>query len=273
MLPVQHIYKRLGSVDIFYAWFTSMHTRVDIILCEREEDELTGLTENIYNRLRDLEKIGNCYNPFSELSVVNNSGKGIRTVISRDLFLMIQMCINFNKKTAGYFDISTDSGNYTAETLKHVLISEEDSTIVLNREGIKLNLSGFIKGYALDEIKKILEEKNIHNALINIGNSSVLAYGNHPLGDGWKVGIDFPTVDHKEIMLKDKCLTTSGNHTGHRKHIKSPYTGKYIEGIKAISVVTDTASEGEALSTALFAAEPEIRTEISRQFEATIYNL
>ncbi len=58
------------------------------------------------------------------------------------------------------------------------------------------------KGYALETIKSILNECVIENALINMGNSSVLALGNHPVGTGWKVN---------NILLHNECLTTSGN--------------------------------------------------------------
>lgn len=275
MLSVQHIYKQVGTASILYAWFVCMHTRVDVVLSNKREEEGKLIAENIYKRLYDLEKGGNCYDPLSELSILNNSRCGVPTIVGTDLFSMIEMSILYNKKTNGYFDISIDSHHYSIDTIKNVDLSEKGSTITLNREGIKLNLSGFIKGYGLDEVKKILEEKRIDNALINIGNSSVLAMGNHPFGDGWKVGIDFPTTSDKkkEIILKNKCLTTSGNQTLQRKHIRSPYTGELIEGVKGVSVITDSAAEGEALSTALFAADTQERGEILRHFEATIYNL
>ncbi len=275
MLPVQHIYKQVDTTSILYAWFICMHTRIDVVLSNKKEEEGKQIAEDIYKRLSELEKIGNCYDPLSELSALNNSKSGIPMAVSGNLFSMIEMSIWYNKKTNGYFDISIDSDNYSTETIKDVSLSEEDSTVALNREGMKLNLSGFIKGYGLDEVKKMLEEKRIDNALINIGNSSVLAMGSHPFGEGWKVEIDFPTTfgKKKEVVLKNKCLTTSGNQTVQRKHIRSPYTGELIEGVKGVSVVTDSAAEGEALSTALFAAETGERDKILQHFEATIYNL
>lgn len=275
MLPVQHIYKQLDAGSIFYAWFACMHSRIDIALSNIKEEVGRQIAEDIYKRLYELEKIGNFYDPLSELSVLNNSKSGIPMTVSSDLFSMIEMSIRYNKKTNGYFDISIDSDNYSTETIKEMSLSEKDSTVNLNREGMRLNLSGFIKGYGLDEVKKILEEERIDNALINIGNSSVLAMGNHPFGEGWIVGIDFPTIsgNKEEIVLKNKCLTTSGNQTAQRKHIKSPYTGELIEGVKGVSVVTDSAAEGEALSTALFAAGTKERDEILQHFEATIYHI
>ncbi len=165
MLPLQHIYKQFETEAVFYAWFISMHTRVDIVLNGKDEEQLMQITENIYRKLYALEKTGDFYNPSSELSAVNNTEKGIPRVVSNDLFTMIEMCISHNKRTDGYFDISIDSDDYTADTIKHLSISKKDQAVTLNQKGMKLNLSGFVKGYALDQIKEILAEKNINNAL------------------------------------------------------------------------------------------------------------
>lgn len=38
---IQHLYKTHGDDGLLYAWFLSMHTRVDIILCcQKSENEL-----------------------------------------------------------------------------------------------------------------------------------------------------------------------------------------------------------------------------------------
>lgn len=274
MLPVQFISKQIGiDKDVVYSWFSCMNTRVDIILCDKKEGKSKEIIETIYWRLKDFEKMGNYFDPSSELAAINTSGCNAPVIVNKDLFRMIKMCIGYHKLSGGYFDISVNSDNHTIDTLQYVHFSEEDSAITLGKEGVRLDLSGFIKGYSLDKIRDILQENGVENALVNMGNSSVLALGNHPVGEGWKIGIDFPEIpEHlKEIVLRDKCLTTSGNQYYGRKHIKSPYTGQYIEGIKGVSVITDTATEGEALSTALFAAEPENKHEILKRFEATTY--
>jgi len=276
MLPVQTISKKIGIDNtIVYAWFSSMNTRVDIMLCNGKERKSKSIIEHIYKQLDNLEKTGNYFNPSSELSTLNNGGYKTSLSVSHNLFSMIKMCIYYNKLTNGYFDVSIHSDDYTATELESISISEKDSSIMFNRKGTRLDLSGFIKGYALDKVRELLKENEIDDALINIGNSSVLALGDHPFGEGWKVGIDFPDVNNhrEEITLKDKFLTTSGNHSVKRKHIRSPHTREYIEGLKGISVITDSGAEGEALSTALFAADQEERNNILQHFDAIAYNL
>ena len=86
-----------------------------------------------------------------------------------------------------------------------------------------------------------------------MGNSSVLALGNHPVGTGWKVSFDdqaSTTKNHKtqSILLNNECLTTSGNNSDDRKHIISPSSGKPLEGVRQVTVVTDDGTTGETLN-------------------------
>lgn len=275
--PIQHITKQVNKGEILsYSWFKSMNTRVDIVLCNKRDQDYLSIVEYIYKELCFLEKTGNYFDPDSELFTLNNSTYNTSIRLSNDLYQMIKRCINYHMMTARYFDISIFSDEHSINTLQqHIYLSEEQSSITFLKRGIRLNLSGFIKGYALEKIRNILSNNNIINALINIGNSSVLALGNHPFGDGWKLRVDLSSVKDysKEIQLKDNCLTTSGNNTSDRKHIKSPFTGEYINGLSGIAVVTDNAADGEVLSTALFAAQSKKQHEILKYFKAIVYNL
>ncbi len=248
----QHLYK--SSPDghaLLYAWLLAMHTRVDIILSSsKPEEELLTVVNRIYETLLRLEKIANYYDPASELSFVNRIASTSPVVLSEELYTMIRFCLNQHSKTLGCFDVTVHSENYDCDTIHSVRLSAKDHSIFFRQPGITINLSGFLKGYALDTIKPILQEAMINDALVNIGNSSILALGNHPAGSGWMVN---------NICLRDECLTTSGNDSPERRHIISPQTGKCIEGAGHIAVVTTSGAVGEVLSTALFVADKEQR--------------
>ena len=251
-VPIQHMYKPSHEGNgLLYAWFLSMHTRVDIILySQKPERELLLVVNRIYDALCRLEKIANFYDPASELSYVNRTAFVSPVVLSEELYSMIDLCLEYNSKTLGYFDITVHSENYTQTTIHSVHLSAEEHSIHFSQPGVSINLSGFLKGYALETIKGILNESMIENALINMGNSSILALGNHPVGSGWKIN---------NILLHNECLTTSGNDSPERRHIVSPRNGKLVEGVQQIAVVTTNGSIGEILSTALFAADGEQR--------------
>ena len=133
-----------------------------------------------------------------------------------------------------------------------------------------INLSGFLKGYALEKTRKLLQYYEVKDALINMGNSSVLAFGHHPLADGWKVGFGQGAVLNgrkpQELLLQNECLTTSGNDSHERKHIINPRNGKPVEGKREVAVVTDNGAIGEVLSTGLFVADARQREILEAEF-------
>lgn len=271
----EYLYKSFGAEkSILYSWFDAMNTRVDIVLCNRLESDSLRIIDEIYDKIVSIERIGNCFDLGSEITLVNNIASNGPLKISKELFTIISQMKYYNKMTLGYFDVTVHSEDYNKELINKVVLDEKVSTIYFERKGIRINLSGFLKGYALDTISRILSDNDIADALINMGDSSVMAKGNHPYGEGWKIGLGKSEKQTREktVLLKDQCLTTSGNYNSDRKHIINPHSNSYIEGEKSISVVTNKASDGEALSTALFAAPESDHKSILTNFEATILN-
>ena len=100
-VPIQHMYKpsHEGS-GLLYAWFLSMHTRVDIILYSKKtEGELLLVVNRIYDALCRLEKMANFYDPASELAYVNRTAFVSPVVLSEELYSMIDLCLEYNEKT------------------------------------------------------------------------------------------------------------------------------------------------------------------------------
>jgi thiamine biosynthesis lipoprotein len=244
------------------------------VLCNKPVCELLHITELIYDKIDATQKTGNYFDQQSELSLVNRTAFEHPVKVSSELFSIINKCLYYNKLTSGYFDVTVHSDSHNNKTISQLSLDKNKSTISFHQKGLKINLSGFLKGYVLDSIQTILSEYDITNALINIGNSSIMAKGNHPYGKGWKVGInkDCDKYSEKNIVLINQCLTTSGNEKPERKHIINPFTNNYIEGMKQISVITDNATDGEALSTALFSALPVHKEIILNRFDALIFD-
>lgn len=271
--PIPKIYKQLNEQNgLLYAWFSSMHTRVDIVLYDRKpEEELMSVIRRINDELHQLEKTANYYCHTSELYQINQTASLHPVKISQSLYSLIDLSLEYHAKTFGCFDITIQSDDYNPDTWRSISLSPENRTIFYQVAGTKIDLSGLLKGYALERIREILDRHEIDNALINMGNSSVLALGNHPHGKGWKVSFGTQaasTVMHKDgILLYNQCLTTSGNDSEGRKHIISPQSGKLIEGIRRVAVVTDDGAVGEILSTSLFVATSEQRKTLIEQFQ------
>ena len=265
-MSFQHLYRPSPTGEgLFYAWFSAMHTRMDIVLYGyRMESEWLEITERIYQEVHRLELIGNCYNEKSELAYVNRNASIHPVELSAELYEMIAICLESHTLTDKCFDVTIHSQNYSSETINNVHLDTDKRTLFYQSPNVFINLSGFIKGYAVEKIRTLLKDSGVEHALVNLGNSSIMAMGNHPCGNGWKVGDNF--------LLYNQCLTVSGNDSKIRKHIVSPQTGQLVEGNASVFVVTESAYMGEVLSTALFAATDEQRTLLLNSLDSLIIN-
>lgn len=121
---------------------------------------------------------------------------------------------------------------------------------------VAIDLGGFAKGWALDRVAKILHDKGINDALINIGGN-VLALGSKG-SDHWKVGLQHPRkpAAMASIRLKDgEAIGTSGDYQryfvkdGQRySHIIDPRTGQPAQTLQAATVITPPGQNAGALS-------------------------
>lgn len=129
---------------------------------------------------------------------------------------------------------------------------------------MEINLGGIGKGFALDSIAARLLERGVEDFLIHGGRSSVVARGSDQADRamGWGVGIEHPLrpgVRLGQIRLRDQALATSGSgkqffHVNGKRqgHVLDPRTGYPAGDMLAISVITASGMDADALSTACF---------------------
>lgn len=249
---MQHLRKQLSDGGkLLYSWFEAMHTRIDIMMWDflMSHDRMTEIAEMIGRDVIAAEIFGSCFLPDSEVSLLNSTPAGHPFGLSDQLLFILNDCVRYNVVTEGYFDVAASERLHGHMLSEKLLVDSETSTAVRLFDEVRINLSGYLKGYALDRAVAMARQDGIENALFSFGTSSVYAIGNHPGGKGWPVSA---LADGKEYILEDKCLTTSGNETQDRKHIIDPWTGRLVEGKGSFSIVTSSAAEGEALSTAGF---------------------
>ncbi|MBQ2528661.1 MAG: FAD:protein FMN transferase, partial [Treponema sp.] len=154
---------------------------------------------------------------------------------------------------------------------KSVEIMEDGNQkkVFLKQKGMSLDLGGIAKGYAADEIAKILSEEKIDCAIIDLGGNIYL-WGKKKNGAPWNVGIKNPFDEKGSPALLLSCgenlsVVTSGiyerNFVQDGKlyhHILNPKTGfpgddKY----KSVTIVSSSSMEADALSTSAFLLGPE----------------
>lgn len=227
---------------------------------------------------RHVDRLNNILSDYESESNLNklSARSGTCRFLQADstLFRVISKAQKVAKETDGAFDITTGpfvklwrkiqrSDNPELPTEKelcnyhksvgyqHVKLDSSTTSIALIRPDMQLDLGGIAKGYAADEILRILQKFDIQSVLVDAGGD--IRLGDPPPGEkGWTIRIPAHTEKGKRhwttLQLDNRAVATSGdlfqhiNIDGKRySHIIDPQTGL---GLTDQSVVTIIAPNG-----------------------------
>ncbi|MBR3754246.1 MAG: FAD:protein FMN transferase [Clostridia bacterium] len=253
--------------------FLAMNTTVSAELTGlKSEDALTQVKEKI---LYLDEKLLSRTNENSEIYSVN-SGK---TEVSNELASLLNVMKQLEKNSGGAFCIGvaqlTDLWGIGTEyarvpdeaeikaAIKNCYDWQIDGNTVYLPEGVKLDLGAVGKGEACDHANSTVSFKNCKESVVAVGGS-VLLHSTVPKAL-FKVGIRDPLGEANEycavLEIGEACVSTSGNYerffedeSGKRyHHIFDPSTGYPADsGLMSVTVVTQSGTISDALSTACF---------------------
>ena len=130
------------------------------------------------------------------------------------------------------------------------------NTVRLKKNGMLLDLGGIGKGYAADEVLKVLEENGITSALIDMGGD-ICVSNPPPNKDYWILAFSYFDKDGQEIIqkikLKNQAVATSGDLyqyveiNGQRySHIVDPRTGMALTNSIQTTVIAPTGTFADA---------------------------
>ena len=265
------------------------------------------LYSDVFGRLRELENILSANREGTDLDMVNQNA-GLKPVKVRpELVEVLGKALVYAEKSGGSFDpsvgplvklwgIGTDRAHVPAEgeirraldliDYREIEINREEGTVFLKRPGMALDLGAIAKGYAADELAKLLARKGVERAIIDLGGN-IFALGEKkaakgpayylknlmPGGKGgeagddgsfWRIGIQDPRENRGSyigvLRVKNRSVVTSGTYErffeeGGRRyhHIFSPESGFPVEnGVISVTIVADESTDADALSTSAF---------------------
>lgn len=241
-----------------------MGTQFDVLMIGADEDRLKAVWNDLVVELKRLDRMMSRYDKEGELALVNRDAFVRPVELSDELWNILQDCWKYWDLTDHLFDI-------TMQDFSRVILSDENNfkDVRFTSADIQLDLGGYGKGYALSVICKMLMENDVTQALVNFGNSAVLALGNHPQGDYWPVGINNPYTSQAlaNFHLKDSSLSVSGNMPSHSKHIVNPESGKFEERRRLTAVVSVNPIDAEVLSTVFMVATEQQIDSIAAKFD------
>jgi len=252
-----------------------------------DSEKLPSILEHALDEVDRIDRLMSHYKADSALSRINRDAAVSAVTVEPELFDFIAEAIRYSRDSDGAFDITVGplmkawgffrgegklASDKDIETVgpvvgwQHVIMDAERRTIRFDRPGVELDLGGIAKGYAVDRVVKILKAASVNAALISAGGSTIYGLGAPPNRNAWTVSIQDPIDSGKvarDVELRDRALSVAGSSEksfevdGVRySHIMDPRTGRPVQGVLSVAVVTRTGTEGDALDDAFFVLGP-----------------
>jgi thiamine biosynthesis lipoprotein len=264
----------------------AMATRFEIVLPGENLAALRAAGEEALGQVEQLEAQLSLFRAGSEIARLNARAAKEPVRVTPALFALLHHAQKLCEESRGAFDITVaplvrcwgfmgGDGRFprpgeVAEArakvgMALVQLNPADFTVQFAREGVMLDLGAIGKGYAVERAAEVLREAGVTSALVHGGTSTVQALGAPPGEEFWKIAIetpspvpDAPPTLLATMPLKEEAMSVSGvwgNSFQVRGrtygHIIDPRTGEPARGTVLAAVVLPSATETDALSTAL----------------------
>jgi len=255
---------------------------------QKEVDEIFDEIDYLYSEYHKLTDKYNNYDGIVNIYYLNeilNDNEEIE--IDAKLSNLINEGIKYHEITEGYINIASSNlidvwksyidkkeGVPTLEELNNVNINISDislnNNIYSKKNGIKIDLGSFAKGYITELVGNYLEDIGIDKYLIDAGGN--IKVGNNYKKDNYLIGIQNP-INTNEIFTKlnvnNLSIVTSGDYQRYYEyegvrynHIINPYTKYPSSNFKSVTVVSKNSFLADIYSTYLFLIDLEKGLEI-----------
>jgi thiamine biosynthesis lipoprotein len=273
----------LLSHPVYAEWFQEhrpiMGTRITVELQLDDATKAGQCKEAVFEEMHRIDELMSPYKEGSQLARINREAARLPVKISPELYSLIERAQTISELSGGAFDITFASVGYLYDYREHIRPSDEEIESHLNAidyrhirldpkdhsirfvsPGVRIDLGGIAKGYAVDNGIRILQGCGVKNGLVSAGGDSRIIgdKGGRP----WMMGIQDPRKKPGVAVvlpLSDTAISTSGDYEryfiedGRRyHHIISPSTGKAVSDTISASVIGPDATSTDALSTTVF---------------------
>jgi thiamine biosynthesis lipoprotein len=275
-------------VDADSGYQMIMGTFVHVVAVAKDSGTAKKCVRAALEEIHKVNDLMSDYKKDSEISRVNSQAYERPVQVSKSTYEVLQRSIEFSKMTDGAFDITVGplvelfreaKENKVAPNEQQITqakskvgyeklkLDSENKTVQFAENGMLLDLGGIAKGYAIDKAIEATQRCGATGAMVDIGGD-VRCFGLPPKGkDYWLIGLQDPNSAVEGIgggglrlVLKvtNAAVATSGDYQqfviieGKRySHIMNRKTGTSAEGLSSVTIITDNATDADALATSV----------------------
>lgn len=247
------------------------------------------LKTSIDNRLIALNDVFSTYIPGSELSRLNQDQSTADIPVSSELMSVLRMSQEIFDLSSGAFDVTVGplvnlwgfgadgpaAGVPPAAVIEQMVSAvgydkvELGDAALSRPAGLQIDLSAIAKGYAVDQLARLLEDAGALRYMVEIGGE-VRARGLNSRATAWIIGIETPDRDvrrlHRTLPVRDLGMATSGDYRNYFEfegayyaHTIDPRTGWPVtHRLASVTVLHRSAAMADGLATAFTVLGPDI---------------
>jgi thiamine biosynthesis lipoprotein len=200
-----------------------MPIEIDIV-----SDDAAQTLDDAFAYLTSVDERFSTYKAESEISRINR-GEIETSAHSDEMKEVFALAEKTKKETKGYFDIRRPDGS--------------------------VDPSGIVKGWAIHNAAKVIEDAGHEHFFINAGGDIAMS-GKNEKGEEWSVGIRNPFNSAeivKVVYPKGKGVATSGSYV-RGAHIYNPHSpADKLSDVVSITIIGPDVLEADRFATAAFA--------------------
>jgi len=267
---------------------------VKIVDGKLTDAQVNALKTEVENCLKEVNRQMSNYQPESELARFNQAPVKVPFKVSADFARVTRFGLELSRLSDGAFDPTLGSlinlWGFGEKTDKHLVPPDGEIRAAMAKTGwhhltvtaadelvkdlpdLALDLGAVAKGYAVDEMIRVLQGHGLKNIYASIAGE-VRVLGHNPNNTKWALGITLPVDQWREndpmaatVTLSNQALSTSGDYQkffidaqGRRLcHIIDARTGTPVRHpLAAVTVVAPDSMTADGLATTLFVLGPE----------------
>lgn len=262
-----------------------MGTRCAVELWSERPAQANALIDEVFKEFRRIDVLMSTYKPQSQVSRVNALAAKQYVKVDVELFQLLETALDYSRISNGAFDITYASVGYLYDfrahvrpdaahiaaalpgvNWRHLELRRADHSVHFQRPGMRIDLGGIGKGYAVDRGTAILQRAGVQHAMVNAGGDTRII--GDRLGKPWVVGIRDPNDREKvalRLPLENTAISTSGDYErffdegGVRyHHILDPKTGDSARKLRSVSIIASTATRTDALTKLVYVNGPDV---------------
>jgi len=275
------------------------------ITLRADSDTAGQLAEKIEQRLARLNQLMSTYLADSELSRFNQSRSTDCFPFSTETATVIRAAQSIYEQSGGAFDPTLapliEIWGFDKRDTQDQLPSAELIAQLREQTGmdklkigadciaktlpeLSLNLSAIAKGYAVDEIGRLLSAQGISDFMVEIGGE-VVTRGKNPRGKAWHIAVEKPVSDtqavQRIIAISNRGMATSGDYRNYFEkdgkrysHTIDPRSGYPINHkLASVTVIADTSMQADAWATAMMVLGEKEGLQLAEKQQLAVYML